>query len=177
VNAEGSHLDSLLSFARTLNGGERAPAIVDAMEALTVILDSMGGHALAGTEHVPDPTHSTVEKCSVTACFLAACSVPLISWLKEEGHEVDAVFLIHLVGARIFRSFGEENRKAIADSGIMLFREMAHMAREYRRMEEWMTSVHNVAERFVLTEGTSDCVELIAPLYLVLLMATKQAKQ
>jgi hypothetical protein len=176
MNPERSRRDSLLGFARTLTGGERAQVIVDPMEALSVILDSMGGHALAGTEHVPDPAHSTVEKCSVTACFLAACSVPLISWLKEEGHEVDPVPLMHLVGARIFRSFGEEDRKAIVDSGVMLFREMAHMAREYRRMEEWMASVHNVAERFVLTEGTSDCVELIAPLYLVLLMATKQTK-
>jgi hypothetical protein len=177
VSKEESPLDILKRFARTLphldNGTHPRE---DAIEAAAAVLVSMSSHALAGTEHVPHPDHSSVEKCSVAACFLAACSVPLLSWIKEEGSEPDPYSLMHRVGEKVFASFGEEDRKTIIGSGIGLFREMAQAAKENRRMEEWLTSVHDVTERFVLTEGRSDCIELIAPLYLVLLMATGQAK-
>jgi hypothetical protein len=172
--SERSHPEILMSFAGALLAESGAPPAGDYAEALTAILVSMGSHALAGTEHVPDPEHSSVEKCSVAACFLSACSVPLAAWIKEAGHELDAVSLMHRAGSRVFPLFGEDDRKAIVDSGITLFREMAEIALGNRRLAEWMDSVHNVAQRYVLTEGSSDCVELIAPLYLVLLMAARQ---
>jgi hypothetical protein len=163
-----------MSFADRLLRDCDARPLDSISDALTVILVSMCSHALSGTEHVPDPEHSTVEKCTVASCFMTACSVPLVSWLKEEGHELDAVSLMHHAGSRVFDRFDGPDRETIVESGILLFREMVGLARENRRMEEWLTSVHNVTERYVLTEGRSDCVELIAPLYLVLLMATRQ---
>lgn len=168
-------LESLLSFARTLSGecGLEPPG--DAEAAVAVILSSIASHALDGTGHVPEPEHSTVEKCSVASCFLTACSVPLISRVREEGHEIEAPSLMHRTGTLVFKAFGDEDREAIVDSGIMLFREMVHEARGSRRMEEWLGSVHSVTQRYILTRGTSDCALLIAPLYLVLLMAARQA--
>ena len=143
-------------------------------EALTVILTSIGEHAMAGTDHIPDPGHSTVEKCSVNACFMAACTVPLISRLNESGNEVDVDSLMRRVGRRVFRSYCEEDRQVIMDSGILMFKEMLNAAQGNHRLEEWMGSVHNVTQRYVLTEGYTDCADLFAPLYLVLLMATRQ---
>jgi hypothetical protein len=176
MSGEQNILETLKGFAGTLASDYGAGPLDDPVEAVTVILVSVGSHALAGTEHVPDPDHSSVEKCSVASCFLAACSVPLISWIKEQGHEVDPVSLMHHVGSRVFSLFPDQDRRGIVDAGVALFREMANAARENKRMEEWLTSVHNVTERYVRTEGRSDCVELIAPLYLVLLMAARQMK-
>ncbi|HNY64860.1 MAG TPA: hypothetical protein PKM41_05440 [Deltaproteobacteria bacterium] len=174
--AEKSHREAIMSCADSLLRDYDSRPLDSVRDALTVILSSIGSHALAGTEHVPDPEHSTVEKCMVASCFLTACSVPLVSWVKEEGHELDAFSLMRHVGSKVFDRFGEPDREAIVDSGISLFRDMADAARQNRRLEEWLTSVHNVTERYVLTEARSDCVELIAPLYLVLLMATGQMK-
>lgn len=174
---EGSgSFESLVSFARTLSGecGLKPPEAAEA--ALAVILASIASHALDGTGHVPDPEHSTVEKCSVASCFLSACSVPLICRVREEGHEADAASLMRRTGTLVFKAFGDHDREAIVDSGIALFREMTHEAGGGRRMEEWLASVHNVTERYVLTQGTSDSALLIAPLYLVLLMAAGQAR-
>ncbi len=143
-------------------------------EALTIILAAICENVMAGTDHVPDPEHSTVEKCSVSACFMAACSVPLISHLREEKQNVDAESLMHRAGRRVFGRYGEEDRRTIVESGILLFKELTHEASNNRKLLEWMGSVHNVTDKYVLTEGQTDCVDLFAPLYLVLLMATKQ---
>jgi hypothetical protein len=176
MSKEETRIDTLMCFAGTLVSDEPARQPDGIMDALTIILVSLSSHALSGTEHVPDPEHSTMEKCAVAACFLAACSVPLLSWLREEGHELDAATLMHHTGSSVFCAFEDQDQKTIIDSGIALFRELALVAKGNRRLGEWLTSVHDVTERYVLTRGQSDCVELIAPLYLVLLMAARQMK-
>ena len=57
---------------------------------------------------------------------------------------------------------------------MFLFKELINEAPGNHKLQEWMGSVHNVTDKYVRTGGRTDCVDLFAPLYLVLLMATKQ---
>lgn len=163
-----------MNLSRRILGPCDSQPVRSLAEALTIILAAICENAMAGTDHVPDPEHSTVEKCSVSACFMAACTVPLISQLREQEQNVDAEPLLHRAGRRVFRHFVEEDRQMIVESGIILFKELIHGASDNSKLQEWMSSVHNVTDRYVLTEGQTDCADLFAPLYLVLLMATKQ---
>lgn len=144
--------------------------------ALAVILSAIGENALSGTDQNPDPVHTSLEKCSVTACFMAACSVPLISSLQEMDCRVDVLPIMDRAGARVFKRYQESDRKIIMESGIFMFKEMVQTAGNNLKMAEWLSSIHNVTNRYVQTEGTTDCTDLFAPLYMVLLLATKQFK-
>jgi hypothetical protein len=176
MNGQKTYHESAMRLAgKILIGCDARP--VDSMnEALTVILASIGEHILAGADQIPEPGNLAIEACSVSACFMAACSVPMLYNLQENDLLIDAVSLMHRTGDRVFKNFSENDRTAIIDSGIRLFREIVSMAHDNQRLEEWMSSAHNVTDKYILTEGKTDCVELFAPLYMVLLMATKQIK-
>jgi hypothetical protein len=174
VSTQKTYREHVMNLSSRVLGPCDSQPARNAAEALTIILAAICENVMAGTDHVPDPGYSTVEKCSVSACFMAACSVPMISQLREGEQNVDAVSLMHRAGRRVFGRYGEEDRRTIVESGILLFKELVHEASDNHKLHEWMSSVHNVTDRYVLTEGQTDCVDLFAPLYLVLLMATKQ---
>ena len=52
----------------------------------------------------------------------------------------------------------------IVDSGVLLSGKHSR-GRSSRKLTEWMGSVHNITDRYVLTEGLTDCTDLFAPLY------------
>jgi len=83
---------------------------------------------------------------------------------------------MHRTGRRVYRNYGEKERREIVDMGILLFKDLIGAAGDKPKLHEWMGSVSNVVDKYVLTEGQTDCVELFSPLYLVLLMATGQTK-
>lgn len=177
MDTDKTYRDNVMKLAdRILKPCDSRP-IGDPDEALKVILSFIGENVLAGTDQAADPEHSTLDQCTASACFLAACSVPLISGLQETGYETDALSLMHKVGERVFKKYPESDRKLIIDSGILLFKDLALQAKGIHKLKEWLTSINNVTNRYVLTLGDTDCVELFAPLYMVLLMATKQVKQ
>lgn len=174
MNGQRSYQKSALRLANRILIGCDSKPVDNVVEALSIILASIGEHILAGADQVPEPGKSTIEACSVSACFMAACSVPMIYNSKEDDVLIDAASLMHKTGDRVFRSFTESDRKIIIDSGILLFREIISITEANQRLEEWMNSINNVTDKYILTEGKTDCVELFAPLYMVLLMATKQ---
>lgn len=171
-----AYSESAIRLAGRILLGCGAKPVDSLNEAVPVILASIGEHILAGADQVPEPGSLTAESCSVSACFMAACSVPMLYGLRDHEFLLDAVSLMHKAGDRVFKNFSEEDRAGIIDSGILLFREIVSLAKDNRRLEEWMGSIHNVTDKYIHTEGTTDCVELFAPLYMVLLMATKQFK-
>ncbi len=169
-------LTSIMTLAGSIHGKQGPVQMDNHRDALAVILAEIGNNVLLGTDQRADAEHTSIEKASVTACFLAACSVPLVSPFLGTEKEIDVINLMQETGSRVFSNYDEVSRKLIVDSGILLFREMAHAAKGNPKMEEWMSSVHNVTNKYVLTEGATDNTDLFAPLYLVLLMATKQMK-
>jgi len=176
MNEQKTYSESAMRLAdRILIGCDARPA-GSVIEALPVILAAIGERILAGADQIPEPGNLSIEACSVSACFMAACSVPMLYNLRDNGFPIDAASLMHRAGNRVFGNYEDEDRAAIIDSGIRLFREIVSTAKDNRRLEEWMSSVHNVTDRYILTEGKTDCAELFAPLYMVLLMATKQFK-
>lgn len=170
-----TYRDHVMKLSKAILSACGSTAVTDLTEALTVILASIGENVMAGTDHVPDPSQSTMEKCSVNACFMAACTVPLITGLHELGCHVDADSLMHRTGGRVYQNYGESQRREIVDAGVLMFKDMIGAAGDKPKLLEWMGSVSNVVDRYVLTEGQTDCVELFSPLYLVLLMAAGQA--
>lgn len=174
MSAQKTYRDHVMNLSNRILSTYSSKPVSSLTDALSVILTAIGENVMAGTDQIPDPGHSTVEQCSVSACFMAACSVPLVLKLDELGQEVAVDSLMHRAGARVFRNYTGEDQRVIVDSGIVMFREIAHAARGNRKLEEWIGSVHNVTNRYVLTEGQTDCTDLFAPLYMVLLMAAKQ---
>lgn len=174
MNIEKTYRDNVMNLADRILSSYDSRPVPSLNEALTVILSFIGENVLAGTDQTADPDHSTLDQCTANACFLAACSVPLISRLQELGDEVDALSLMHQVGERVFKKYPEPDRKLIMDSGIILFKDLIRQAKSIQKLEEWLTSINNVTDRYVLTLGVTDCVDLFAPLYMVLIMATKQ---
>ncbi len=166
--------DNIMDFAGRIQVESSSPEISTAMEAATLILTTITRHAFAGTDHIPDPRHSTIEKSCVGACFMAACSVPLVYALKEADAQIDVKELMGNAGREIFGSYPPDDRQAILDEGVLLLQEITRQARSSRKLEEWMTSIHSVTNKYVSTLGETEYIELFAPLYLVLLMATRQ---
>ncbi len=176
MNAEKSYRDNVMHLAdRILISCDSRP-VGNLNEAMTVILSTIGETVLAGTDQIADPDHSTIDQCTVSMCFLAACSVPLITGVQESGHEIDAMSVMEKVGQRVFGKFPEPDRKLILESGILLFKDLSRLAEKIHKLGEWLVSIHNVTNKYVLSSGTTDCVDLFAPLYMVLLMATKQLR-
>jgi hypothetical protein len=171
-----AYLPKIMTLAASIHSRQEPMHIDDHRDALAVILAEIGNNVLLGTDQITDAEHTSIEKASVTACFLAACSVPLVTPFLGTENEIDVIKLMHETGSRVFSGYDEVSRKTIVDSGILLFREIANAAKDIPKMEEWMSSVNNVTNKYVLTEGVTDNTELFAPLYLVLLMATKQMK-
>ena len=166
--------DNIMDFAGRLQVESGSPEISTAMEAATLILTTITRHALAGTDHIPDPRHSPIEKSCVGSCFMAACSVPLVYALKEADVEIGAKELMANAGGEIFSGYPPDDRQTILDEGILLLQEITRQARDSKKLEEWMTSIHSVTNKYVSTLGDTEYIELFAPLYLVLLMATRQ---
>ncbi|HNU74275.1 MAG TPA: hypothetical protein PKM95_05470 [Deltaproteobacteria bacterium] len=174
VSGRKTYRDHVINLANRILSGYSSQPVSGLPEALSVILTAIGENVMAGTDQVPEPGRSTVEQCSVCVCFMAACSVTLISKLNDLGYEVAVSDLMHQAGNRVFVNHTREDQRVIVDSGVLLFKEMIQEAGSSRKLTEWMGSVHNITDRYVLTEGLTDCTDLFAPLYLVLLMATKQ---
>ncbi|HPD21028.1 MAG: hypothetical protein ACOX3E_04545 [Desulfomonilia bacterium] len=174
MSTQKTYRDRVMNLSSRILGPCDSQPVRSLTEALTIILAAICENVMAGTGHIPDPEHSTIEKCSVSVCFMAACTVPLISQLREGGQDVDAESLLHRAGQRIFERYGKEDQRTIVESGMFLFKELINEAPGNHKLQEWMGSVHNVTDKYVRTGGRTDCVDLFAPLYLVLLMATKQ---
>lgn len=167
-------LSTIMDFADKLQAGtdtSPAPAI---MTAAALILATVTRHAFEGADHIPHPDHSSIEKSTVGACFMAACSVPIVYNLQEQDTPIDVKELMINAGARLFQEYSEADRRHIIDEGILLFQEIFRAARDNAKFEEWMTSVHSVTNKYIMSKGDTEYVELFAPLYLVLLMAARQ---
>lgn len=175
--SDKSFLANLVSLAARINRGHEPAHNEKPSDALTVVLTDIGSNILTGTDQIADPEHMSLEEASLAACFMAACSVPLVAPFLGTAKEVDVISLMHDAGNRVFCRYDESSRKNIVDSGVLLFREIALAAKGIRKMEEWISSVHNVTSKYVMTEGETDNSDLFAPLYLVLFMATKQLKK
>lgn len=174
MSSKKTYRENIMNLAGKIMSRYDSMPVNDLDDALAVVLSFIGENVMAGTDQIPDPEHCTIEKCSASACFMAACSVPIFYGLREMNHVIDPIPVMHRAGGRVFKHFTEQDRLSIMDSGIGLFRELACMTRDNPKLEEWVNSVHNVTNRYVLTEGETDCVELFAPLYLVFLMAARQ---
>jgi len=149
--------------------------ITDLKQALTTILSAVTGHAMEGSDQTPHPDHSSVEKCSIGACFMAACSVPLIYGLREEEIAVEPEAIMHGAGTLLFRPYNATDIDTIISEGMRLFREIIEIAPKNKNLAEWIESVHNLTNRYILSGGDKEYVELLAPLYLVLLQASSSA--
>ena len=176
MDRQKTYSESAIRLADRILIGCDARPVNSLNEALPVILATIGEQILAGADQVPEPGALSIEACSVSACFMAACSVPMLYNLREDDSLIDAASLMHRTGDRVFKSFGDDDRASIISSGIRLFREIISTAKDNQRLEEWMSSIHNVTDKYIFTEGKTDCAMLFAPLYMVLLMATKQLK-
>lgn len=166
--------DNIMNFAGRIQLESGSPEISTVMAAATLILSNITRHALAGTDHIPDPNHSSIEKSCVGACFMAACSVPLVYALKEQDIDLDVHELMSNAGLHIFGSYKQTDRQTIIDEGILLFQDITMQAGNNTKLGEWMTSIHSVTNKYVSSLGDTEYIELFAPLYLVLLMATRQ---
>lgn len=174
MNTDTSFQDTIMDFAAKLQVETGTSPAKDLLDASTLILITITRHALAGTDHLLHPDQSSVEKSSVGACFMAACSAPIAYTLLEQNSPIDTKKLMMNAGRQIFRNYSDEDQSLIIDEGILLFQEIIQAARENVKLEEWMTSIHSVTTKYILTKGDTEYVELFAPLYLVLLMATHQ---
>ncbi|HHO77204.1 MAG TPA: hypothetical protein ENN05_12365 [Deltaproteobacteria bacterium] len=166
--------DNIMDFAGRIQVESGSPEILTTMDAATIILSTITRHAFTGTDHIPDPDHSSFEKSCVGACFMAACSVPLVYALKEADIDLDVHDLMSNTGMEIFRGYHQTDRQTIIDEGILLFQDITRQAGNNTKLEEWMTSIHTVTNKYITTLGDTEYIELFAPLYLVLLMATRQ---
>jgi hypothetical protein len=166
--------DTIMDFADKLQVETGASPVKNLLDASTLILTTITRHALAGTDHLLHPDHSSIEKSSVGACFMAACSAPIAYTLHEQNSLIDVKKLMTSAGKNIFQNYSDADQSVIVDKGIMLFQEIIQAARENVKLEEWMISIHSVTTKYILTKGDTEYVELFAPLYLVLLMATQQ---
>jgi hypothetical protein len=174
MNTDTSFQDRIMDFAGKLQIETGASPVKNLMDASTLVLTTITSHALAGTDHLPHPDHSSIEKSSVGACFMAACSAPIAYTLQEQNSPIDVKKLMTNAGRNIFRNYSDADQSGIVNEGILLFQEIIQAARENVKLEEWMTSIHSVTTKYILTKGDTEYVELFAPLYLVLLMATRQ---
>jgi len=163
-----------MDLANKLQGQKNAAPVHDVMEAAALILAMITGHAFDGTDHIPHPDHSTIEKSMVGTCFMAACSVPIVYNLQERDTPLDVKELMINAGDRLFKDYSEADRRDIVDEGILLFQEIFRASRDNAKFEEWMSSVHSVTNKYIMSMGDTEYVELFAPLYLVLLMAARQ---
>jgi len=166
--------DTLMDFADKLLSERDAPPVQDVMDAAVIVLATITRHAFMGTDHIPHPDHSTIEKSAVGACFMAACSAPIAYTLCEQDSPIDVKELMTKAGADLFQNYSEADRRIIVDGGIGLFQEIIQAARSNEKLEEWMTSVYKVTNKYINSAGDTEYVELFAPLYLVLLMAARQ---
>jgi hypothetical protein len=164
----------IMDFANKIQGEKVAAPVHDVMEASVLILATITRYAFDGTDHIPHPNHSTIEKSTVGACFMAACSAPIAYTLFEQDSPIDVKELMAKAGADLFEDYSEADRHIIVDGGILLFQEIIQAARSNEKLEEWMTSVHSVTNKYINSLGDTEYVELFAPLYLVLLMAARQ---
>ena len=165
---------TIMNFADILQAGTGTPPAPDIMTAAALILDTITRHAFEGTDHIPHPDHSSIEKSAVGACFMAACSVPIVYNLQEQDTPIDVNELLIKAGAGLFQEYSETDRLHIIDEGILLFQELFRASRDNAKFEEWMTSVHSVTDKYIMSKGDTEYVELFGPLYLVLLMAARQ---
>jgi len=165
---------SIMDLANKLQKSGDAAPVPDVMEAAALILATITRHAFDGTDHIPHPDHSTIEKSTVGACFMAACSAPIAYTLHEQDSPIDVKELMTKTGADIFQHYSDDDRCLIVDEGISLFQEIIQAARSHEKLEEWMVSVHSVTNKYITSIGDTENVELFAPLYLVLLMAARQ---
>ncbi|MBN2297666.1 MAG: hypothetical protein JXM72_03685 [Deltaproteobacteria bacterium] len=165
---------TIMDFAHKLQTETGTPCPFDIMSAAALVLATITRHAFDGTDHVPHPDRCTIEKSTVGACFMAACSVPIIYSLQEQNIPVDVNELMKNAGTRLFQEYSEADQCTIIDEGILLFQEIFSASRDNKKFEEWMASVHSVTDKYIMSKGDTEYVELFAPLYLVLLMAARQ---
>lgn len=166
--------DTLMDFANKLLSERDGPPVQDVMDAAVLILATITRHAFEGTDHIPHPDHSTIEKSTVGACFMAACSAPIAYTLCEQDSPIDVRELMTKAGANLFQDYIDADQDIIVNEGIGLFQEIIQAARSNKKLEEWMASVHTVTNKYINSAGDTEYVELFAPLYLVLLMAARQ---
>lgn len=164
----------LMDFADQLLSKQDEAAAQDVMDAAVTVLATITRHAFEGTDHIPHPDHSTIEKSTVGACFMAACSAPIAYTLCEQDSPIDVKELMTKTGADLFQNYSKEDQRIIVDGGIGLFQEIIQAARSNEKLEEWLSSVHTVTIKYINSAGETEYVELFAPLYLVLLMAARQ---
>ena len=174
IDKDKNFHEALMDFAHKLQGENNAAPVHDVMEAAALILITITRHAFEGTDHIPHPGHSTIEKSTVGACFMAACSVPIAYNLQEQDAPIDVSELMINAGASLFQQYSEVDQRNIVDKGILLFQELFRAARDNAKFKEWITSVHSVTEKYIMSNGDTEYVELLGPLYLVLLMAARQ---
>lgn len=174
MDSHSTFHDTIMDLAASLQIVSGEPLVRDIMEAATLVLASIARQAMAGTDHIPHPDHSTMEKSSVGACFMAACAAPIVYALNEQDIPVDVRELLINAGARVFQGYSDADRTTIVEGGISLFQEILQAASANAKLEEWMASIHNVTDKYIRSRGDTEYVELFAPLYLVLLMATRQ---
>ncbi|MGC9323491.1 MAG: hypothetical protein ACP5G0_01965 [Desulfomonilia bacterium] len=175
---ESSHVhfsEHLTKLAESIQTPSRDISGSEVMQSLVTVLTTIMDHAMDGTDHIPHPDHSSPEKSAVCACFMAACTVPMISSLKEEGIDIQGDVLMDSAGSVLFSSYSEQQRSRILRDGMYLLSEIIEDARGNTPLEQWLTTVHSTTMQYILTEGENEYIELFAPLYLVLLMAAKQA--
>ena len=163
-----------MDLANKLQRQKNTAPVHDVMESAALILATITGHAFEGTDHIPHPDHSTIEKSMVGACFMAACSAPIAYTLQEQDSPIDVRELMTEAGSTLFQDYSDDDRRIIVDEGTGLFQEIIQAARSNEKLEEWMTSVHTVTNKYINSIGDTEYVELFAPLYLVLLMAARQ---
>ena len=167
--------EQIMEIAKTIDPCFGQEPKRDIMEGVSLVLTTITRHASAGCDHILHPEHSTIEKSSVCACFMTACSVPIVYTIQEQNTPIDVNELLSHAASTLFNDYREAERNRIIDEGMCLFQDIIRIGRTSRKMEEWMTSLHNVTNKYIDTQGDTEYVELFAPLYLVLLMATGQA--
>ncbi len=177
AETEPGYVEKIQALAAKITNRHDQPWQDNLSEGVITILTAIGENAMSGTDQVADPESMSVEKCTLCACFMAGCSVPILSRLHEMNHTLDAVAIMHGAGHAVFHKFNAQDRKMIIDDGIVLFKDLVATSTDNRKMKEWLDSIAGVTEKYVATEGDTDNVDLFAPLYLVLLMATRQFKQ
>lgn len=174
MDKTGEFAGTIMDLARILQDDAVTCPAPDVMSASAIVLAVITRHAFNGTDHIPHPDHSTIEKSTVGASFMAACSVPIAYRLQQQAIPIDVRDLMRNAGVDLFREYSESDRHSIIDGGILLFQELVDSARNTAKFTEWMTSVHSVTEKYIMSKGDTEYVELFAPLYLVLLMAARQ---
>lgn len=167
---------SFTSRVRQLAGKLREDDVTnpDLTDDASVILVSIARASLAGANHVPTPAKSSVEKASVGACFMAACSVSIIHGLSQEGESIAPGELVTRSVDTLFTDYKKEQRTRIAEDGIALFQEIIGIARQSSKLGKWLGSVDNLVGNYIDREDNTETLELFAPLYLVLLKSANR---